>query len=68
MKKNVAGNKQFWRTVKTVLSDKMKPDDKIFLVKYDEIINEVTRLNKMQYNGTNPRVYNITYPAVKLIF
>ena len=38
--KDVADNKQFWRTVKPLLSDKMKSSEKITLVEGEEIIND----------------------------
>ena len=36
---DVADNKQFWRTVKPLLSDKVKSPEKITLVEREEIIN-----------------------------
>ena len=38
--KDLAGNKQFWRTVKPLLSDKIKYNKKIFLVTSEEILRE----------------------------
>ena len=38
--KDLAGNKQFWRTVKPLLSDKIKSNEKIFLVTSEEILRE----------------------------
>ena len=38
--KDIADNKQFLRIVKPLLSDKIKPSDKIALVEGDEIIND----------------------------
>ena len=38
--KNVADNKQFWITVKPLLSDKVKSSEKITLVEAEEIINK----------------------------
>ena len=38
--KDIADNKQFWRTVKPLLADKIKPSDKITLVEGEEIIND----------------------------
>ena len=38
--KDVADNKRFWRTVKPLLSDKVKSSEKITLVEGEEIINE----------------------------
>ena len=36
--KDVIDNKKFWRTVKLLLSDKVKPSEKITLVHEDKII------------------------------
>ena len=38
--KDLAGNKQFWRTVKPLLSDKIKSNEKIYLVTSEEILRE----------------------------
>ena len=38
--KDIADNKQLWRTVKPLLSDKVKLSEKIILVKEEETINE----------------------------
>ena len=38
--KDLAGNKQFWRTVEPLLSDKIKSNEKIFLVTSEEILRE----------------------------
>ena len=38
--KDVADNKQFWTTVKPLLSDKVKSPEKITLVEREGIINE----------------------------
>ena len=46
---DVADNKQFWRTVKSLLSDKVKSSEKITLVEGEEIINE---------DGENARILN----------
>ena len=40
MKKDVADNNQFWRTVKPLLSDKIKPSDKIILIEGEKIISD----------------------------
>ena len=39
-KKDVRDNKQFWRTVKPLLSDKMKSSEIMSFVKGDKIISE----------------------------
>ena len=38
--KDVADNNQFWRTVKPLLSDKIKPSDKIILIEGEKIISD----------------------------
>lgn len=38
--KDLAGNKQFWRTVKPLLSDKIKSNEKVYLVTSEEILRE----------------------------
>ena len=38
--KDIADNKQFWRTVKPLLSDKSKSNEKITLVEDNKIISE----------------------------
>ena len=38
--RDLADNKQLWRTVKPLLSDKSKSNEKIILVEDNEIINE----------------------------
>ena len=66
--KDLAGNKQFWRTVKPLLSDKIKFNEKIFLVTSEEILREneqnveslksffssvVQRLRNIEYSNTD---------------
>ena len=46
---DVADNKQFWRIVKSLLSDKVKSSEKIALVEGEEIINE---------DGENAKILN----------
>ena len=50
--KDVADNKQFWRTVKALLSDKVNSSEKITLVEEEEIINE---------DGENAEILNIFF-------
>ena len=38
--KDVADNKHFWKTIKPLLSDKVKSSEKITLVEREETINE----------------------------
>ena len=55
--KNVADNKQFWITVKPLLSDKVKSSEKITLVEAEEIINK---------DGENAEILNTFFSnAVK---
>ena len=66
--KDLAGNKQFWRTVKPLLSDKIKSNEKIFLVTSEGILREneqnveslksffssvVQRLRNIKYSNTD---------------
>ena len=66
--KDLAGNKQFWRTVKPLLSDKIKSNEKIFLVTSEGILREneqnveslksffssvVQRLRNIEYSNTD---------------
>ena len=66
--KDLAGNKQFWRTVKPLLSDKIKSNEKIFLVTSEGILREneqnveslksffssvVQRLRVIEYSNTD---------------
>ena len=56
-KKDVPDNKQFWRRVKPLLSDKVKSSEKITLVEGEELINE---------DGENAEISNIFFSnAVK---
>ena len=80
--KDVADNKQFWRTVKPLLSDKVKSSEKITLVEGDEIINEdggnakilntffsnaVKNLKIPEYQETGPLANNISHPIFTAI-
>ena len=79
-KKDVADNKQFWRIIKSLLSDKVKSSDKITLVG-GEIINEggknaeilntffsnaVKNLKIPAYQDVDP-LANISHPILKAI-
>ena len=78
--KDIADNKQFWKTVKPLLSDKSKSKEKIILVEDNEIINEdkdnAGRLNSFfsnavknlkipEFSETNPLAENISHPIFK---
>ena len=80
--KDIADNKQFWRTVKPLLSDKSKSNEKITLVEGDKITSEdksnaeilnsffsnaVKNLKIPEFNDINPLAENIPHPAFKAI-
>ena len=79
--KDVADNKQFWRIIKPLLSDKVKSSDKI-TVEGGEIINEdgknaeilntffsnaVKNLKIPAYQDADPLANNISHPILKAI-
>ena len=81
-KKDVADNKQFWRIIKPLLSDKVKSYDKIPLVEGGEIINEdgknaeilniflsnaVKNLKIPAYQDADPLANNISHLKLKAI-
>ena len=80
--KDLADNKQFWRTVKPLLSDKSKSSEKIILVENNEIINEdkdnaellnsffssaVKDLKIPEFGDSNALAENISHPIFKPI-
>ena len=80
--KDIADNKQFWRTVKPLLSDKSKSNEKITLVEGGKITGEdnsnaeilnsffcnaVKNLKIPEFKDTNPLTENIPHPAFKAI-
>ena len=80
--KDVADNKQFWRIVKPVLSDKVKSSEKITLVEGEEIINEdgenaeilntffsnaVKNSEIPEYQETDSLANNISHPVFRAI-
>ena len=76
--KDIADNKQFWKTVKPLLSDKSKSNEKIILVEDNEIINEdkdnAGRLNSSFSNAVKnlkipelQEAENISHPIFKAI-
>ena len=80
--KDVADNKQFWRTVKPLLADQIKPSNKITLVEGEEIIyddkenaeilnkffsNAVKNLKIPEYQEADPYADNISHPIFKAI-
>ena len=80
--KDVADNKQFWRAVKPLLSDKIKSYEKIALLEGDEIIiedgenaeilntffsNAVENLKIPEYQEIDPFANNISHPIFKTI-
>ena len=80
--KDIADNKQFWRTVKPLLSDKSKSNEKITLVEGDKITSEdksnaeipnsffsnaVKNLKIPEFNDINTLAENIPHPVFKAI-
>ena len=80
--KDVSDNKHFWRTVKPLLSDKIKSSDKITLVNGEEIINDdkenaeilirsfsnaVKNLKIPEYQEADPHGNNISHSIFKAI-
>ena len=80
--KNVCDSKTFWKTVKPMLSKKIKSNERITLIENDEIIktekgiaevlnaffsNIVQNLDIQQYNVDDPICENINEPLVKAI-
>ena len=80
--KDIANNKQFWRTVKPLLSDKSKSNEKITLVEDNKIISEdkdnaellnsffsnaVKNLKISEFGDSNPLAENIPHPIFKAI-
>ena len=80
--KDVADNKQFWRIVKPVLSDKVKSSEKITLLEGEEIINEdgenaeilntffsnaVKNSKIPEYQETDSFANNISHPIFRAI-
>ena len=80
--KDIADNKQFWRTVKPLLSDKSKSNEKITLVEGDKITTEdksnaeilnwffsnaVKNLKIPEFKDINPLAESIMHPVFKAI-
>ena len=80
--KDIADNKQFWRTVKPLLSDKSKSNEKIRLVEDNKIISEdkvnaellnsffsntVKNLKIPEFSDSNPLAENIPHTIFKAI-
>ena len=80
--KNITDNKQFWTTVKPLLSDRIKSSDKIILVVGEEIINDdkenaeildkffsnaVKSLKIPEYQEAHPHANDISHPIFKAI-
>ena len=80
--KNIYDNKTFWKTVKPMLSKKIKFNERITLIENDEIIktekrtaevlnaffsNVVQNLDIQQYNVDDPICENIDEPLLKAI-
>ena len=80
--KNIYDNKTFWKTVKPMLSKKIKSNERITLIENDKIIktekgtaevlnaffsNIVQNLDIQQYNVDDPICENINDPLLKAI-
>ena len=66
--KDIADNKQFWRTVKPLLSDKSKSNEKITLVEGDKITSEdKSNAEIPEFKDINPLADNIPHPVFKAI-
>ena len=80
--KNICDSKTFWKTVKPMLSKKIKSNERITLIENDEIIktekgtaevlnvffsNIVQNLHIQQYNEDDPICENINEPVLKAI-
>ena len=80
--KDIADNKQFWRTVKPLLSGKSKSNEKIKLVEDNKIISEdkdnaeilnsffsnaVKNLKIPEFSDSNPLAENTPHPIFKAI-
>ena len=78
--KDVADNKQFWKTVKPLLSNKVKSSEKITLVEGEEIVTEdgenaeifnkffsdaVKNLKVPEYQEADPLANNISHPIFR---
>ena len=78
--KDIADDKQFWRTVKLLLSDKSKSNEKITLVEDNKIISEdkdntellnfffsnaVKNLKIPEFSDSNPLAESIPHPIFK---
>ena len=80
--KDIADNKQFWKRIKPLLSDKSKSNEKIILVEANEIISEdkdnaellnsffanaVKNLKIPEFSNSDPQAENISHPIFKAI-
>ena len=80
--KDIADNRQFWKTVKPLLSDKSKSNEKITLVEANEIISEdkdnaeilnsffanaVKNLKIPEFSNSDLQAENISHPIFKAI-
>ena len=74
--KDVADNKKLWKTVKPLLSDKLKSNKKITLVEDDKKVAEelnsffsdvVKNLKTPEHSETNPLAEEIAKPILKSV-
>ena len=81
--KDIVDNKQFWRTVKHLLSDQTKSNEQITLVEDETVTtqdeqnaqllnfifsNAVNNLKIPRFSNTNPFAERLPYPTLKAIF
>ena len=65
--KDVVSNKQFWRTVKSLLSDKINSFEKVTLVEGGKNSNAVRNLKIIRFRTANALLDHISYPTLKAI-
>ena len=63
--KDVPDNRQFWREVKPLLSDKIKSSDKITLVEGEEIINDDKENAEILNKFFSNTVKNLKFQNIK---
>ena len=65
--KGVVSNKQFWRTVKSPLSDKRNSFEKVTLVEGGKKVQCSKEPQNYKFRIANPLLYHISYPTLKAI-
>ena len=66
--KDIADNNQFWKTVKRLLSDKSKSNEKIILVEDNENLVKLILLQKIFFILFSKRYLNMKTIQVSLLF